>query len=226
MVNDEVSVYNLALNQVGARDNVTITLEASREAEVCRLWYPVVRDQILRAAHWPSARKIERLALLAETTSETWDPLQPDPGYQYVYSQPADILYPRSLSTYAPFIINNFGSVPAITTNEYQAIFIYTFRQTIVSRWEASLQSAIVFGLAAHICMPLTGKPNRAQLLIEQANSIIVQARTEAANEGSRQLDTIPDWLAARGYCGEFGTPTSSRFLYPFGSTLSSLNVN
>lgn len=219
MVNDEVSVFNLALNQAGARDNVTLTTEASREAEVCRLWYPVVRDQLLRAAHWPSARKVERLALLAQATGDEWDPLQPEPGYSYCYSQPSDMLYPRFLSNYAPFIVNNFGSTPAITTNIESAILIYTFRQTTVGKWESSLQSAIVFGLAAFICMPLSGKPKRAQSLAQQANQIVQQAQMEAANEGSRQLDSLPDWLTARGYVdSNAGNP---RFLYPFGPLLS-----
>jgi len=219
MVNDEVGIYNLALNQIGARDNVTITTEASREAEVCRLWYPVVRDAVLRAAHWPSARKVARLALLSTQVDGEWSELLPEPGYSYCYSQPADMLYPRSLTTYEPFIINNFGSVPAITTNVANAILLYTFRQTTVARWESSLQSAIAFGLAAHIAMPLTGKQNRAKMLLDQANSIVTQAQVEASNEGGLMLDTLPDWIAARGYCD--GQALAPRFLYPFGSMLS-----
>lgn len=218
MVNDEVGIYNLALNQTGVRDNVTITTEASREAEVCRLWYPVVRDQVLRAAHWPSARKVARLALLSTAVEGDWTELLPEPGYAYCYSQPADMLYPRSLTTYEPFIVNNFGTVPAITTNTAEAILLYTFRQTVVARWESSLQSSIAFGLAAHICMPLTGKQNRAKMLLDQANSIVTQAQLEAANEGNYMLDTLPDWIAARGYCG--GAALAPRYLYPFGSKL------
>lgn len=224
MVNDEVSIFNLALNQVGARDNVTITTEASREAEVCRLWYPVVRDQVLRAAHWPSCRKVARLAVLAESADVPWTELLPEPGYNYCYGQPDDMLYPRSLTTYDPFIVNNFGSVPAITTNAYQAILLYTFRQTQVSRWESSLQSAIAFGLAAHICMPLTGKSNRTKVLLDQANSIVTTARMEAANEGNFMLDTLPDWIAARGYSDT--TILAPRFVYPFGTLLGISNVN
>lgn len=224
MVNDEVGIYNLALNQVGARDNVSITTEASREAEVCRLWYPVVRDQILRAAHWPSCRKLARLALLAEAADVPWTELLPEPGYAYTYGQPADLLYPRYLTTYEPFIVNNFGNSQAITCNTYQAILVYTFRQTNVALWEASLQSAIAFGLAAYICMPLTGKPARTRELLNQANSTAMQARVEAANEGGRMLDTLPDWIAQRGYSNT--SILSPRFVYPYGPQLGIANVS
>ena len=62
----EVGIYNLALNAVGERSNLSATTENSRQAEVCRLWYEPVLEQILAAAHWPEATKIVYLAELAE----------------------------------------------------------------------------------------------------------------------------------------------------------------
>jgi hypothetical protein len=72
--------------------------------------------------------------------------------------------------------------------------------------------------------MPLTGKQNRAKMLLDQANSLVTQAQIEAANEGSYQLDTLPDWISARGYCD--GQALTPRFVYPFGAILSTANVS
>ena len=63
-VTDEVGVYNLALNAIGERSNVSSPTENSRRAEVCRLWYESVRNHILGAAPWPEATSMDYLALL------------------------------------------------------------------------------------------------------------------------------------------------------------------
>ena len=48
-ISSEVQVYNLALNAVGERSNISSPTEQSRPAEVCSLWYSPVRDQVLAA---------------------------------------------------------------------------------------------------------------------------------------------------------------------------------
>ena len=50
---DKTALFNLALNAIGARNNVASPTENSREAQVCSLWYPVVMGQVLSAAPWP-----------------------------------------------------------------------------------------------------------------------------------------------------------------------------
>ena len=225
MIADEVSIYNLALNAVGARNNISLTTENSREAEVCRLWYPVIRDQVLASAFWPSATAFKRLALLVERNSEeNWVNTDPAPGFAYIHSTPADMLRPRYFATFAPFALNSYpGDVVAISSNEQTPILTYTSRQTNIALWDSELQLAIVYGLAANVCMPLTGKPGRARTMLEQANTLIAAAREGSANTNSQQLEVIPDWIAARGYNGGF---TQTKFLYPFGSDLSVMTAN
>jgi len=219
VITDEVSIYNLALNAAGARNNVSLTTEKSREAEVCRLWYPIVRDQVLASAFWPSATAFKRLALLVEREGEEWISTDPAPGYLYIHSVPSDMLRPRFLSTFAPFILTSYpGNLVAISSNDPAPILTYTSRQVNIALWDSELQMTIVYGLAANICMSLTGKPSRSDKLIGQANAIIASAREGAANTNMSQLESIPDWIAARGYDGGF---TRTKFLYPFGSELS-----
>ncbi len=223
MIVDEVSLYNLALNAVGKRDNLSAITERDRGAEVCNLWYPVVRDAILEAAPWPSTRSIRRLAQLSIQGTEGWEPGAPEPGYGYAFALPEDCLRPRFISTYQRFIITQGADpVKILMTDTPDVILTYTSRQTMVSQWENSLGLAIVYGLAAHICMPLTGKAQRANFLIQQANQLVMQARESTANFDDSTVESIPDWFVARG----FFIPSVTRYFYPNGNLLGLADVN
>ena len=212
-VASETQVYNMALNAIGARNNITSPSEQSREAEVCRLWYAAVRDQILAAAFWPEATKSAYLALTSEQTDTDWAAGEPMPGFTYLYAQPSDLLRPQYLSSFEPFRVSSEG----INSNTSTALLTYTYRNELVPSWSSGLQMAIVYGLAANICMPLAGKANRASLMIKQANDLVLEAREASANWNVEAQESVPDWIQARGY----GVQQVSRYVYPFGGLLS-----
>lgn len=221
-ISSEVQVYNLALNAVGERSNISLPTEQSRPAEVCRLWYSAVRDQVLAAAPWPEATKIAYLALLAEQDDDaTWLETEPRTGYQYVYALPSDMLRPRYMSDFSRFLFSSYNGQRAVHSNTQSAILAYTSRLENVALWDSALQMAIVYGLAANICMPLSGKPARAQALANRANELITTARVDAANSNNEHYESIPDWIAARG----FNSTSSPRYFFPYGSTLALTNV-
>lgn len=218
MVQDEVSIFNLALNAIGGRSNLSSTTERDRGAEVCRLWYPVVRDQVLAAAPWPSCKDFRRLSLLKARGDGNWVSGDPEPGYAYAYSSPAEMLHPRYMSDFSQFSMSSYaGDIKAINSNSPDPVLCFTKRNYVVGSWESELQMAIAYGLAANIVMPLTGKAQRAQLLINQANDLVLTARQNAANEGDERFESIPDWISARGY----SFPSTTRFYYPMGALLS-----
>ena len=221
-ISSEVQVYNLALNAVGERSNISAPTEQSRPAEVCRLWYSPVRDQILAAAPWPEATKIAYPALLAEQDDDdAWLETEPRLGYQYVYAMPSDALRPRYMSDFSRFLVANYGGQRALHSNTEDAILAYTSRLENIALWDAELQMAIVYGLAANICMPLSGKPSRAKMLADKANELIMHARVSAANASNESYESVPDWIAARG----FNFSTSQRYFHPYGNMLSLTNV-
>jgi hypothetical protein len=59
-------------------------------------------------------------------------------------------------------------------------------------------------------------------MLAEKANDIVLNARANSANSQNEMHESVPDWIAARGY--DF-TPRS-QFYYPQGSLLSLSSVN
>jgi hypothetical protein len=225
-ISSEVAVYNLALNAIGARSNVSSPTEDSREAEVCHLWFTVVRDQILAAAPWPEATDLRYLALLKETDEDgdgVWAADDPRPGYQFVYSLPSDLLHPQYLTDFSRFLVTSYSdNRRALHTNTQSAALAYTKRLESIALWNPQLQMAVVYGLASHICMPMTGKPSRAKMLMSQANDILLSAREAAANTSDESHEHIPEWIAARGY----NIAAGSRFIYPYGSLLSLAGVN
>lgn len=215
----QLDVFNMACHAAGSRDDIAGINETSREAEVCRLWYDKVRDQILRAAYWSSAKAYARLALAKERNDTLqWAVDDPEPGFRYAYTAPNDMLAPRYESGYGRFTTGVYANQPAIYSNTEQMILFYTKREENVALWDAQLLMAISYGLAAHIAMPLYGKPSRARNAAEQANSLITEARISNANLENNQIDTIPDWIAARGYAG---SAPDVRYYFPFGPMIS-----
>jgi hypothetical protein len=221
VISSEVSIYNLALNAIGARSNVSSPDERSREAEVCKLWYSPVRDQVLAASVWPEATKLAYLALLDERDQDVaWVSTNARPDYQFAYSTPSDMLHPQYLSSYQRFLVTAYpGNTKAIVTNVESAILIYTSRLETISLWSASLQMAIVYGLASHIAMPLSGKQGRTKQLADKANELIWAARERAANTSNEQMESIPDWIAGRGY---ISNSPAQRYVYPYGDAFGS----
>lgn len=214
-INSEIGVYNLALNAVGERANISSPTENSRRAEVCQLWYHLVRDQVLEAAPWPEATQTRRLALSAVAEGE-WAVGHPMPGYSHVFALPADCLRPQHLEDFLPFELSTENEVKLLHCNTSRPILRYTYVQENVALWSNNLLMAIVYGLAAHISQPLTGKTSLTNALIERANDMILAARVSSANLPQQQFNVLPDWITGRGYRHE----SRNQFFYPSGSLL------
>lgn len=214
MASTEVDIYNMACASIGADSNIATTDERSVEAEQCTIWYETVRDQVLGAAYWPSVRATARLALLAtRDNDDSWVVGDPEPGWNYAYGRPADMLRPRYLTSYARFAQGIRGTnTPAIMTDQAEALLIYTKRQTAVNVWDADLALAISFHLAAHIALKLTGSRGKRSDAFQLAQEKVMTARVNSANEFPPNLDFAPSAMIARGYGDSGPTP---RFLYP-----------
>lgn len=219
MANTKLDVFNIAMYHVGTREDIADVNEESREAEVCRLLYPRVTDQVFQAAYWTATKAYSRLALLVERDdTAAWVSTDPEPGFRYAYAAPADYIYPRFLTTYERFTPGIHGSAQAIFANTEDAILHYTRRQDNVALWDPQLFTAMTWALAAYAGMALHGKAQRAQFAAQQANNTIIEARVSNANSEDNQIETMPEWITARGYAGS--TP-NARYIYPYGPLIN-----
>jgi len=215
-INSDVGVFNLALNAVGEKANVSSPTENTRRAEECRLWYELVRDQVIEAAPWSEATRHGRLALSSEQTDDTWAVGDPSPGYSHAFALPADCLRPQYLKDFKPFELTTESGVKLLHCNTELPVLRYTAAQKDVALWSNNLLMAIVYGLAGHIAQPLSGKRTLTNALIGRANDMILAARVNSANQPQQTYDALPDWIAARGYRNTI----QQQFFYPMGSLL------
>lgn len=210
-----VDIYNWSLAALGNRSRVQAADEESREALRCSLFYENVRDQILRSAPWDCARAFKRLAQSSERADDgsAWTSVDPAPGWQFAYALPADFIWPRYISTYARFEMGLTSTDQRVLyTNDEAPILCYTKRQTRVDLWDADLQAAVGFALAAHICMAITGSEDKVRLVTAQAIDKILAARQNNANSPDFIPESTPEWIAARGYA--LAAPTRP-YIYP-----------
>lgn len=214
MAADEVGIYNMALSALGTRSAVAATNEGSPEANACSTWYEPVRDQVFRAAPWPSLAGVARLAVKAERDeSAGWVSTDPEPGWRFSYLQPSDMIRPRSLADYSRFKIGlSADNTKILLTNGEQAILNYTRQVKFVNLWDVDLQQAVAFTLAAHIAKKITGNVGDMSAMFSLATEKVATARENSANEGNFFLETIPEWIAARGYGGTAPVP---RYIFP-----------
>jgi hypothetical protein len=167
---------------------------------------------------------MERLALLSTQDDDTWLQGEPRPDLLNAYALPSDCLRPQYISDFSKFTIQSYAPEQrSLMTNKESPILVYTFRHTLVPLWSSELQQAIMYGLAASICTSLTGKTSRSKILMQSANDRILAARETAANTSDEKLDSLPDWIAARGYTD---VAPRTAYFYPFGALLTSASVN
>jgi len=206
-------IFNLALSACGSTSTVGSADERSREAQTCRLWFPVVRDNLQAVAPWPCVNASQRLARLA-TSSVPWQNGESEPGFQYSFSLPSNLLLPRFLNSYRPFTLGFNGSEKIISTSEENPILQYNARNENIGTWDHPLIMATIYVLATHIARPITGRSTTVGENKQLADEIVSAMLTSVANAGDKQMEAIPSWISARGY----SNPSSDYYIVPFQS--------
>lgn len=219
MAQDLTTLYRLAVSAAGSRHDISSPTEQSREAQLCNLWYPFVRDWVLCTAPWNSCRAIARLTLAAEREFENeWQDTDPEPQFQFTYGLPTNFLYPRYLLNFEQFLLSTYSTHKALLCSVEDAILVYTKNQESIALWEHNLFFGVAFGLASFITIPLNGRVSLANANVARANSIIVEAQLQALNANHVEYESVPEWLTIRG------VPSSApinRYIYPNGPLLT-----
>ena len=93
-----------------------------------------------------------------------------------------------------------------ILTNQEQAVAVYGLRVENPDLWDAQFETAMVNALAWRICIPVSGDKTLAKMAHDTAVETIREARMTDGNSGLTNVNTIPDWIAIRGFVGDWST--------------------
>jgi len=119
---------------------------------------------------------------------------------------------PTSYATFT-FTFGALGQQRVILTNQEYATLVYCKKITDVNLVDTLFQSAWISVLGAGLCMAITGDKSLANMLVQDANQDIIEARKADGNEGLTKNDVTPDWIRIRGvnytdtmYSGPYST--------------------
>lgn len=205
----EAQIYNIALSACGSEALVSNPNERTREAALCKLWFPLVRDQIIGLAPWPSALKVYPLTLDGTRSDLAWSQKEPFPGYTYRYVVPGEVVSPYHLHSFFPFRYQN----QRLHTDDSTALLYALSRVDNPALWDEQLSLAVIHYLAARIARPLTGSAEVVSENFQIAERIIEQVRIQAAEMFPQTpTETLPEWIRVRGYYANDVT----RYFYQF----------
>ena len=184
----EVSICNLALQDVGRGLAITALDENSQAARVCRLRYPFARDACLRAYDWNFAAWRASLPALAAA---------PAFGFANAYQLPPDCLFVREVgeregcawAVEAGRLLTNEGAPVNLT---------YTRAVTNPAAFDPLFAETLAARIAAEVAVSLTESLGKAQTLWQVYQLKLAEARRRDAQEGSSEKPQGGEWLNNR----------------------------
>lgn len=198
-----VDLCNLALSHLGVSTEIAnLETEKSKEAQACRRFYPVTRDEALRDFPWPFATAIGALALVEEAPTVEW-------GYAYRY--PAACLAVRRIlsgagrverpDTRIPYRIARDAAGLLILTDQPQAEAEWTVLVDDPQQYPPDFVAAVALLLAANIAPRVTGGDQfkLGALAFQKYLLSVDKARATAANEESADRPADSEFLTVRG---------------------------
>lgn len=216
MSQDLRNLFNQALSAVGNETVVTDPAGPGKAQDMLRLWFPVARQAVFTAAHWPCLRATKLLARAATRNDALpWANTDPAPDYLYSYALPIDMLQPQYMEDFAPFRIGRVGAEKLIFSNNPTPILCYTQDDEVPVNWDADVYRCVVWSLAAAVNMSRSGKMNVTQALEQRVVDLIMSAGENAANADDTYYDALPSFWKGTG----FQAPNlQNRFYYPTAS--------
>lgn len=210
----ETEVANLALSHVG-NQMISDLAEGTPAADLCNLYYPRVRDAVLRAHPWNFAIRRSTLAQSSTPPNHEYDyqftlpvgPAEPNPYCLKVIrtNLEADGITGAAIygfpgingicDTIAPYRIEGRN----LLCNETVIKIEYIGRVLDTSIFDALFTDCLSYRLAAALAPRLTDNQSAAKTLMDIYQSMLPEARTTDAQEGTPRdvIDTSP-WLVAR----------------------------
>jgi hypothetical protein len=230
-----VDIANRALALAGARSIIADFNENTPSANAVRLWYDADRLYMLRGHRWNFARFQGPLTLLATAPGVDAEPATnlpwPFMPWSFAYAYPDNCAkFNYILPTFngpqvqvatawqggpqpiIPFVVSSYNNpsdqpVEAIYTNQVAAYGTWTRDITSPALFDAMFSEAFSLRLAASVTMQLNGLTPLVAQLRAAAEALAEQANAQDGNEGTHTMNTIPEWIRARGYASDWIGP-------------------
>jgi len=208
MATSIVSIYNLALQKLGAQRVASVD-EDSRNARSCGACYEHLRDSELRSRPWVFSIKRASLAASATAPISLIDTVFPAGA---AFPLPSDCIRPLfPPRTYNDWVIENIDGSPAILTNDSAPLGIrYISEVTDPTKFDENFVEMLACRMADHMCEEIT-QSNTKKLNIRED---YIRARGIARQMNA--FESLPfdgpedTWSAAR-YHGSVSAPWLSR---------------
>tara|TARA_Y100000310_G_C20670809_1_gene810174 strand:+ start:274 stop:867 length:594 start_codon:yes stop_codon:yes gene_type:complete len=193
MANSETNICNLALSEIG-NYRITGLDDQSEEGIVCRLLYPVTRDEVIAspAIEWNIATGRAQLTEHADTPAFAW---------ARQFQIPAD---PKILRVIAMVDSNdNSKTIPwaregnLILTDDSTCYIKYIKQVTDPTQFPPLLYEAIYTNLASKLAVKIAKNPTlRRELLLRYVNDVLPRAQEANAAESYQEGEEgNEDWI-------------------------------
>ncbi len=192
MALDATKLCNMAMSLFG-NDRINDIDEDTATANLCKLWYEQIRDEVLTEAgvRWRCASTRKKLSQLSTA---------PDFGWSYQYQLPAD---PKLLRL--DYFVNEKGDykrIPwlregdAILTNETECRILYIFQLTDPAKFSPLLAEAIYTKLGSVLAGKIAQHPKKAeQLMMFYRQDVLLRAKAANGQETYIEDETgVDEW--------------------------------
>lgn len=180
-----VDICNYALSKVG--ENTIISLdEGTPEANRCKALYPLSRDSVLRIHPWNCVIKRARIASSVD---------DPEWGFDKSFPLPADNLRLLDVDTVNDWRVES-NSILADTTGPLDIRYISRVEDS--QQYDAHVVDVISSHLAIELVEVLTQSNTKKQLLMQQHEKIVTNAKRSDSQEDSPAPLDDGSWLTSR----------------------------
>lgn len=178
---NSTDICNMALGAIG-QGRIASLDEESEQARNCRMFYDMVRQNLLTTYVWEFAQRQAKLALMDVETM----------GWNFTYAYPAAALVVRNVFdkdfawrkddyTKEFTIVAVNETQKGICTNIENAYCEYTADVENASIFPPAFQQTLVYSLAASLAYPLCGSSNLQQINYQMAQNALMQAKFVSA---------------------------------------------
>ncbi|RKX27484.1 MAG: hypothetical protein DRP45_00945 [Candidatus Zixiibacteriota bacterium] len=178
-------ICNIALAHVGSKSIIDLSDESKR-ARLCKQFYPVFREELLRAHPWNFA------IAEAELAEKVATPLF---GFDKIYSLPADFLrLVRLQNRYIDYRLEG-GNLHA-NESPIQIKYVQIIEDS--ERFDSSFTLALSYRLASALALPLADDNNLHNIMVDRYRKEVANARSMDAQENPATQIQADEWLDSR----------------------------